>query len=164
MKNYLVYATFFTTILCFLTTSCQTTPDNVVLALSQVEDCMDAYPDSALNLLKRIPHPEYLHGKARADYALLMTQAMDKNYIKPTSDSLISLAVEYYGSHDNNLVAKGKAYFYYGKVVNELKRYEDAMKYYLLSKKIFEGSKEYKMMGLISEEIGPSYQREVACS
>ena len=63
-------------------------------------------PDSALNLLKRIPNPESLHGKAQADYSLLMTQAMDKNYIKPESDSLISIAVGCYGSLDDNGLRK----------------------------------------------------------
>lgn len=154
MNMRLTYATFLVVTLSFLVISCQTTPDDVVLALSQVEGCMEAYPDSALKQLKRIPNPESLRGKAQADYALLMTQAMDKNYMKPTSDSLISLAVGYYGAHDMDVKAKGKSFFYFGRVMSELRRYEDAMKYFLASKEIFEGSKEYKMLGLISEEIG----------
>ena len=134
--------------------SCQKTPDFVVQTLSSAENCMEAHPDSALNLLKRIPNPESLHGKAQADYSLLMTQAMDKNYIKPESDSLISIAVGYYGSLDDQWVAKGKSFFYYGRVMKELNRPEDAMRYYLKAKSIFDGSKEYKMLGLISDEIG----------
>lgn len=148
------YATILVATLFFLAISCQTTPDEIVLTLSQAESCMEAYPDSALNLLKSIPDPHSLQGKAQADYALLMTQAMDKSYMKPTSDSLISLAVGYYGAHDVDIKAKGKAYFYYGRVMGALKRYEDAMRYILLSKEVFEGSKDYKMLGLISEEIG----------
>lgn len=145
---------FSVTILFLLAIACQTTPDNVVHALLQAENCMESQPDSALALLQRIPHPEDLRSKAQADYALLMTQAMDKNYMKPTSDSLILLAVSYYGSHEANSLAKGKAYFYYGRVMQELKRDEDAMKYYLSAKKVLDGSKEYKLLGLISEEIG----------
>ena len=116
--------------------SCQTTPDSVVQTLSLVEKCMEVAPDSALNLLKRIPNPDVLHGKAQADYSLLMTQAMDKNYIKPESDSLIAIAVGYYGSHDENWIAKGKAFFYYGRVMKELNRPEDAMRYYLKARSI----------------------------
>lgn len=145
---------FSVTILFLLAIACQTTPDNVVHALLQAENCMESQPDSALALLQRIPHPEDLRSKAQADYALLMTQAMDKNYMKPTSDSLILLAVSYYGSHEANSLAKGKAYFYYGRVMQELKRDEDAMKYYLSAKKVLDGSKEYKLLGQISEEIG----------
>lgn len=47
---------------------------------------MDLCPDSALNLLKGIPEPEKLWGESQATYALLMTQAMDKNYMKFSSD------------------------------------------------------------------------------
>lgn len=43
---------------------------------------MDLCPDSALNLLKGIHDPEKLWGESQATYALLMTQAMDKNYMK----------------------------------------------------------------------------------
>ena len=52
---------------------------------------MDLCPDSALNLLKGIPEPEKLWGESQATYALLMTQAMDKNYMKFSSDSLLEL-------------------------------------------------------------------------
>lgn len=154
MNKRFISVTLLVTLLSFLAISCQKTPDNIVLALSQVENCMESNPDSALALLKQIPHPEKLGGKAQADYALLMTQAMDKNYIIPSSDSLISLAVGYYGSHGENSIEIGKSYFYYGRVMNALKRDEDAMKYYLLSKKIFDDTQEYKMLGLISEEMG----------
>ena len=136
-----------------LVVSCETTPDSVIQTLSLAEKSMEAQPDSALNLLKRIPHPETLHGKAQADYSLLMTQAMDKNYIKLESDSLISIAVGYYGSHEKDWVKKGKAFFYYGRVMKELNRVEDAMRYYLKAKGVFDGTKEYKMLGLIADEM-----------
>ena len=42
---------------------------------------MEAYPDSALYLLQQIPHPDKLHGRQQADYAFLLTQARDKNYL-----------------------------------------------------------------------------------
>lgn len=154
MNMRFISVTLLVTILSLWAISCQKTPNNIVLALSQVENCLESNPDSALALLKQIPHPEKLGGKAQADYALLMTQAMDKNYIIPTSDSLISFAVGYYGSHGENSAAMGKSYFYYGRVMKGLKRNEDAMKYYLLAKKVFDNTQEYTMLGLISEEIG----------
>lgn len=155
-----ISVTFLITLLSLLAISCQKTPDSIVLALSQIENCMESNPDSALILLKQIPHPENLSGKAQADYALLMTQAMDKNYIIPASDSLISFAVGYYGSHSENSMEQGKSYFYYGRVMDGLKRDEDAMKYYLLAKKIFDDTQEYKMRGLISEKIGNLNRRQ----
>lgn len=56
------------------------------MTFSKVEKCMDLCPDSALNLLKGIHDPEKLWGESQATYALLMTQAMDKNYMKFSSD------------------------------------------------------------------------------
>ena len=56
---------------------------------------------------------------------------MDKNYINFTSDSLIKFAVGYYGGHTEDLVAKGKSFYYYGRVMESLDKVEDAMTFYL---------------------------------
>lgn len=140
--------------LFFLVISCSPTPDATVDSLSQAQKCMEAYPDSALRILQNIPFPENLHGKAQADYALLMTQAMHKNDLKYTSDSLISIALGYYGAYSMDPVAEGKAFFYYGKVMQSLDSVELAMKYYLKAKSILDETKEYKTLGLIAEGIG----------
>lgn len=140
--------------LFFLVISCSPTPDATVDSLSQAQKCMEAYPDSALRILQNIPFPENLHGKAQADYALLMTQAMHKNNLKYTSDSLISIALGYYGAYSMDPVAEGKAFFYYGKVMQSLDSVELAMKYYLKAKSILDETKEYKTLGLIAEGIG----------
>lgn len=115
---------------------------------------MEVYPDSVLNLLKAIPHPEKLHGKLQADYALLMTQAMDKNYIKFSSDSLIDVALNYYTMNRSNPAMRAKAQFYYGRVMLELDDHEVALKSFLSAKNFYDTTKEYKMMALIAEEIG----------
>lgn len=140
--------------LFFLVISCGPIPDATVGSLSLAQKCMEAYPDSALRILQQIPSPENLHGKAQADYALLMTQAMHKNSIKYTSDSLISIALTYYNANPLDPVAEGKAFFYYGKVMQSLDSVELAMKHYLKAKDILDGTKEYKMMGLIAEGMG----------
>ena len=77
----------------------------------RVEKYMETYPDSALLLLNQISQPEKLQGRECADYALLLTQARDKNYLDSLqSDSLIKLAVDYYQDSDDN-VRGGKALF-----------------------------------------------------
>lgn len=83
-------------ILSFLIVSCHRDMDALNMTFSKVEKCMDLCPDSALNLLKGIPEPEKLWGESQATYALLMTQAMDKNYMKFSSDSLIALALKFF--------------------------------------------------------------------
>ncbi|WP_455590596.1 tetratricopeptide repeat protein [Bacteroides sp.] len=147
---------YFITLMLYLllVTACSPTPNSIVASLAQAGKCMESYPDSALNILKSIPEPERLHGKAQADYCLLMTQAMHKNDIKFTSDSLINIAVGYYGSHATDVVSEGKAFFYCGKVMQAMDSTELAMKCYLKAKDVLNETKEYKMLGLIAEGMG----------
>lgn len=139
-------------IICGLFSSCAQNETTEIL--SKVEGCMEVYPDSALLLLNQIPHPERLYGKQCADYALLLTQARDKNYLDSLqSDSLIKLAVDYYQDNDDNVKA-GKALFYYGKVM--ALQYNDtiAMQSYLSAHTKLEKTKEYKLQALVQEYIG----------
>ena len=89
-----VYAAFF--FILVLSVSCHRDSEVPDAAFQRIEMCMESLPDTALYLLKSIPHTEKLRGKLQADYALLLTQAMDQNYVKFTSDSLIALALNYY--------------------------------------------------------------------
>ena len=59
---------------------------------------MEEYPDSALHILESIESQQLTVHADRAYYALLLTQARDKNYIVQTDDSLIRTAVQYYDS------------------------------------------------------------------
>lgn len=115
---------------------------------------MDLCPDSALNLLKDIHDPEKLWGESQATYALLMTQAMDKNYMKFSSDSLIALALNYYTITQTSPIMYAKALFYHGRVMLELDKEEEALKSFLAAKDVYERTKDHKMLALILEEIG----------
>lgn len=120
----------------------------------RIEKYMDIYPDSALWLLNQISHPEKLYGKQRADYALLLTQAQDKNYLDSLqSDSLIKFAVDYYKDGDNKVKA-GKALFYYGKMMALQENDTLAMQTYLNALERLEKTKEYKLQGLVYEYMG----------
>lgn len=154
MNTHSLFGYLFIALFSLLVVSCYSTPDGVMSSLSQAEKIMESRPDSAMAILQHIPTPETLHGKAQADYSLLMTQAMDKNYINFTSDSLIKFAVGYYGGHTEDLVAKGKSFYYYGRVMESLDKVEDAMTFYLKAKDVLENSQEYKLLGLMSEGLG----------
>lgn len=122
--------------------------------LEKVERYIDICPDSALLLLNQLPHPEKLHGKQRADYALLLTQARDKNYLDSLqSDSLIKIAVDYYQDSEDK-VKKGKALFYYGKVMAFQDSITVAMRAYLDAEIALEQTKEYKVQGCLQECMG----------
>jgi len=122
--------------------------------LKQAENYVELYPDSALQLLDLLEHPEKLHGKECADYALLLTQTLDKNYLDSLlSDSLIKIAVEYYKKSDDK-VKVGKAYYYYGKTMVVKGKVSEAMEAYLEALAFLKETNEYKLLGLLYEHIG----------
>ena len=147
-------------ILSFLAVSCHRDTDALNMTFSKVEKCMDLCPDSALNLLKGIHDPEKLRGESQATYALLMTQAMDKNYMKFSSDSLIALALNYYTITQTSPIMYAKALFYHGRVMLELDKEEEALKSFLAAKDVYERTKDHKMLALILEEIGMINRRQ----
>ena len=92
--------------------------------LLQAETCMNEYPDSALTVLKSIGQADLQSEEHHARYALLYSQALDKNYIDVTSDSLIQVAVEYYKDKDD-VRSRFFSYYYLGRIytnANELTR------------------------------------------
>lgn len=147
-----VYAAFF--FISVLSISCHKDSDVLGGTFSKVEKYMDICPDTALYLLNSIPNPEDMRGKAGADYALLMTQAMDKNYMKFSSDSLIALALNYYSVDKREPAMRAKTQFYYGRVLLESDKAEEALGYFLAAKEYFESVRNYKILALIAEETG----------
>ena len=69
--------------------------------LRNAEVKMEEYPKQAFEILKSIKQPELTTRKVQAKYALLMSMALDKNYIDVANDSIIKPAVKYYQNHGN---------------------------------------------------------------
>ena len=67
--------------------------------------------DSALVVLENISAKELVFSSSKARYALLLTQARDKNYILHTDDSLIRIAVDYYDGTGDVAFFRFSAYF-----------------------------------------------------
>jgi len=85
-------------------------PKPVTDTLHRAEALMNEHPDSAWAVLNTLSADEMGQNSTRALYALLYTQAQDKNYIDETNDSLISIAVDYYLNTDD---ARRKFLSYY---------------------------------------------------
>ena len=100
--------------------------------LVEADSLMDAHPDSALQLLQSVS----LHGLAteadKAYYALLLTQARDKNYIVQTDDSLIQMAVQYYDSHPNPFM-QARSYYLWGSLFRDANDYPKAIDKYVVA-------------------------------
>lgn len=87
--------------------------------LPKIENLMPQHPDSALMLLEQIENKENLSRKDKAHYYLLLTETQDKTFVKHETDSLITIATDYYEETDD-LERKAKAWYYKGLINNDL--------------------------------------------
>ena len=87
--------TYITLILALAFFGCSES-NNVSDIFTKAEQLMNVYPDSALMLLQSVDADKLTTKEGKARHALLLSQALDKNYIDLTSDSIINIAVEYY--------------------------------------------------------------------
>lgn len=125
--------------------------------LSEAEKVMTEYPDSALKLLQSIPKPKGLTGKAQADYALLYSQALDKNYIDTANDSLIQVAVNYYQDRSDTK-ARFYTYYYLGRVHVNGNRLDQATLAFMNAEQEVEALDDDYAAGLLYTEMGDIYR------
>lgn len=95
--------------------------------LDRAEAVMEEYPDSTLALLDSLDRSRLVTREARARHSLLYSQALDKNYIDLSTDSIINPAVKYYsrhGSHDYRLMTQ----YYLGRIYQNAGDNESAMR------------------------------------
>lgn len=138
--------------LVILLTSCTNKVDYGTL-LKQSDSLMESRPDSALTLLDGISAKELKTDTDRAYYALLLTQARDKNYITQTDDSLIQSAISYY-NQTSNTEMQARSYYYCGCVYRDLKDEKKAMSNFLTAKTLAKDSKNLLLLSLICNNIG----------
>lgn len=108
--------------------SCDRQPETwqrLELADSLIED----RSDSSLVILKSISEDELKGRKEKARYALLMSMALDKNYIDTTTFDVLQPAIDYYlkkGTSDEKL----RTYYYQGVIYENQGKYEKALDSY----------------------------------
>lgn len=113
-------------------------------------------PDSALTILRKID-PENITRKAtQARYALLYSQALDKNYIDLTSDSLIRPAVEYYKNHGRR-IDKAKAFYYLARIYENAGDMEPAIESYVEARKYMEGTRARQLLAMLYANVANLY-------
>lgn len=120
------------------------------------EKIMSQHPDSVLTLLSTIQDVNDLSEKDRAMYYLLLTEAEDKTYKKHESDSLIAIATEYFDKTDD-VKRKAKAWYYRGRVVDDLKDAPRAQDYYLKALQNEMEITDYAFLGRLYNSIGMLY-------
>ena len=125
--------------------------------LLQAETVMNEHPDSALNLLKGIAQPELQTREHHARYALLYSQALDKNYIDLTSDSLINIAVDYYKDRDD-VRAKFFSYYYLGRIYTNANNLTQATLAYMEAEQLVDELGDDYAAGLLYNQMGTIYR------
>lgn len=99
----------------WLMVSCSESEEQKVL--NHVESVIEAHPDSALTLLRGVDKASLGSDREKAQYALLMSMALDKNYIDTTTFEVLQPAIDYYlykdkGTPDDKL----RTYYYQGRI------------------------------------------------
>ena len=122
----------------------------------KVENLMPQHPDSALMLLEQIENKENLSRKDQAHYSLLLTEAEDKTSVTHPIDSLISIAADYYEKTDD-LGRKAKAWYYKGRINQDLGHPLKAQEYYLKALRDEEKIEDHALLGRIHNHIGMLY-------
>lgn len=94
--------------------------------LDLAESLIHERPDSSLTILNEWPTTHKSISKAeKARYSLIMSMALDKNYIDIKNDSLISPAVKYYSKHPGE--KRMLSYYYHGLVLKNMEYYSAAI-------------------------------------
>jgi len=147
--RFLIYA-----LLCIFLCSCYETPNG----LKTADSLMESSPDSALQILKQI-HPNKLYTSSNeAWYALLMSQALDRNDIKLETDSIIKTATDYYTGKEPERAAY--AWFYYARIEGNRGNADQQVNNLLKAQKFAQFTVNYKLQGLIYSEKAKMYESQ----
>ena len=125
-------------------------------ALAQVESYIQERPDSALKVLQGMDTTQFNSAEDKALYALLYTQAEDKNYIDNTDDSKIRIAVDYYKNSDDEY-HKMLSYYYLARIQFNNKEYSNSITSLLHAEDVAIDLGDDFHLGLIYRQFGDIY-------
>ena len=110
-------------LLLLLIPTCQ---ENCSSRLDSIWEFINDKPDSALVVLNKYTVADFNSKKEKAQYSLLKSIALDKNYIDVASDTLVRIATDYYNSRGTNR-EKMLGWYYLGRVYANAKDYNNAI-------------------------------------
>ena len=118
----------------------------VMEELDWAEAVMEEHPDSALALLDTLDRSRLTTREARARHALLYSQALDKNYIELTTDSIIRPAAQYYARHGSPN-DRLKAQYYLGCIFRNASDWEQAIEHFVNAEKYVDRATDWQAVG-----------------
>ena len=143
-------------ILSLCVVACSQQADNMAV-LSQAETLMGVRPDSALAVLQQIDASELSGRKAQAKYALLLSQALDKNYIDKTDFEVLQPAIDYYDNH-GTLSDRFLTLYYKGRILQNGEAYAQAMLAYTKAEALIPHIADDYYVALLYAQMGIIYK------
>ena len=140
-------------VLCILSCS---NKNSAAIELQQAKLLMETAPDSALTILNSIQSPENLSDQEYASYCLQLTQALDKNYILLTTDTLIKKAEIYYEEQED-IPSLALTYYYMGRVYSDMQDAMQAQQYYLKALELGKSVNETDLLIKANNSLGTLY-------
>lgn len=125
--------------------------------LSRAEALMTQAPDSALMLLEDLSKGALRGRENRAHFALLYSQALDKNYIDRSNDSIIRIAVDYYSTRKKEPEKLFLSYYYLGRVQQNAGNLTRAMLSYGQAEELVAEIQDDYAIGLLYAQMGNLY-------
>lgn len=147
---------FVISILSLVLLSCEDNEN--IQRLKIIESLMNERPDSAYRQLLLMDAKTLSGKKEKALYALLMSQALDKNYIDVTDDSLIIKAIEYYGGSKDSYHYMLSLY-YQGRVYQNGNCHTAALMSFMEALQVGKKINNPFWLGMISKGISQIYNK-----
>lgn len=117
---------------------------------------MQEHPDSALSVLEHIDPPSLKSRYGKARFALLYSQALDKNCVDVDRDTLTSRALKYY-QHRGNAHDRALAYYYSGRVCENAGKIDSAILLFSQAEQSIIKTDDYYLKGLIDNVLAGLY-------
>lgn len=120
---------------------------------------MQEYPDSALCVLESINRSSLKSRYGKARYALLYSQALDKNYIDVDKDTLTSQALKFY-QYRGKKQDRALAYYYSGRVYENAGNLDSAVIQYTHTEELLKSSIDVALQGLTAGALARLYEAQ----
>lgn len=117
--------------------------------LYQAGQFMRSAPESALSIIEGIDPEDITRRSTRAKYALLYSQALDKNYYDIDDDSLIRIAYRYYDKRMCSDSVRFLLNYHYGRIHQNSDDFQEAIRNYLTAEKYALSAHKNYFLGLV---------------
>lgn len=126
--------------------------------LNRLEASIEEAPQEVWRSLDSLDRGSLYGEEQRARFALLYTQAQDKNYVEARSDSLIRFAVDFYERTGGSPLEKFRALYYLGRVQFNEGEYSRAMLSFMEAEQLVDAVPDDYLLGLLYVQMGNIYK------